>query len=76
MSINWENIRESTLARAEAFMNAEESERVWYIGGEILDSAVVCGAWDDNVKMVCEWVKANGLGAQPSLAEHLLERNS
>jgi hypothetical protein len=74
MGIDFTSAQETCMRRAEQFINANESEKLWFIGGEIVDSAIVMGAWDDNIRKVCEWVVINGLGAQPDAAKYLLER--
>jgi len=73
--IDWDKWRVHVKGRAKEFVEAKEIDRVWYIGGEILDSAVICSAWDDNILKVCEWVLVNGKGAQPDIAEFLIDRN-
>ena len=73
--IDWEKWRDHAKSRAKIFVESKEIDKVWYIGGEILDSAVICSAWDDNILKVCEWVLLNGKGSQPELAEFLINNN-
>ncbi len=73
--INWNKLQGETKARAKEFIDAEESDRVWYIGGEIVDAAMVCNAWDGNINEVCKWQLVNGKGLQPNMAKSLMERN-
>ena len=73
--INWNKLQDETKARAKEFMGAEESDRIWYIGGEIVDAAMVCNAWDDNILEVCKWQVENGRGLQPKMANSLMYRN-
>lgn len=73
--IDWDKWRIQVRKQARAFVEANELDQVWYIGGEIVGSAMICNAWDDNIHKVCEWVKINGKGMQPDLAQHLIDKN-
>jgi len=74
--IDWDRWRTQVKKQAKEFIEASELDQVWYIGGEIVGSAVICSAWDDNILKVCEWVKVNGKGLQPELAQHLIDSNA
>lgn len=76
MNINWEELQSETKSRAKEFIKADEKNRVWYIGGEILDSAIVCNAWDENIKKTCEWLLKHGKGLQPKAAKTWIKRNN
>jgi hypothetical protein len=73
--IDWVKWRIQVCKQAKVFIEASELDQVWYIGGDIVSSAVICSAWDDNIRKVCEWVKINGKGMQPDLAQHLIDTN-
>lgn len=73
--IDWDKFREETKARAKAFVESSELERVWYIAGEIVDSSVICEAWDDNIHEVCKYQLVHGRMAQPKMAEFWIDRN-
>lgn len=74
--IDWDALGVVTKARAKEFVEADELERVWYIAGEIVDSAVICGVWDENIHEVCKYQLIHGRMAQPSMAEFWIDRNS
>lgn len=73
--IDWTKWRDQVEKQAKEFIEAEELDQVWYIGGEIVGSAMICSAWDGNIHKVCEWVIINGKGLQPDLAQHLIDKN-
>ena len=74
--IDWDELRDLTKARAKEFVEANDLERVWYIAGEIVDSAVICNAWDDNIYEVCKYQMVYGRLAQPKMAEFWIDQNS
>jgi hypothetical protein len=74
--IDWDKLRTQVKKEAKEFIEASELDQVWYIGGEIVSSALICGAWSDDIKTVCEWVIVNGKGMQPELAQHLIDKNT
>lgn len=75
-SINWDLMRSDTKSRALEFVNASELDRVWYIAGEIVSSAIIFNAWDENIHEVCKYQLENGRMTQPSMAEFLIEQNT
>tara|TARA_R110000803_G_C11698931_1_gene285156 strand:+ start:180 stop:413 length:234 start_codon:yes stop_codon:yes gene_type:complete len=74
--INWTKLQDETKARANGFVNAEDFDKIWYIGSEIVDAAIVCDAWDDNIHDVCIWQIVNGKGLQSNIASSLIARNT
>lgn len=74
--IDWDKFRDETKARAKEFVAANDLDRVWYIGGEIVDAAVICDAWDENIHEVCKYQLKHGRLSQPKMAEYLIDKNS
>lgn len=69
-----ERERKRTKSRAKEFVEGD-IERLWYIGGEISEAAIVFGVWDNNIHEVCIWLLEHGKGLQPDMAQHLIDRN-
>jgi hypothetical protein len=74
--LDWDKWEIQIDKQAKDFVESEELDQLWYLGGDIVSSAIICGVWGGNIHKVCNWVVINGRGMQPELAQQLIDINT
>lgn len=66
--------KEGVINQAKVWVEGDDKESMRILAGEILDGALVLGAWDTNVRSVFLWLSINGRGLQPDMASRWLAK--